>query len=135
MSLMKIFQFWPNHAQTLSIWPTIELVILTKFHEKCSKIVDFLLITHFLKGSLYRPSLLINFPSSGCNIKSPLFLKMLKSDIKIQKIVKNSINWSEYIWKIVWTKILDFWLKWLPSFYFWNQNFLSVHQKSNRCPS
>ena len=48
MLLVKNFWFLPNQAQTLSIWPTIEFVILTKFHENYSKIVDFLLIAHFL---------------------------------------------------------------------------------------
>ena len=45
---MKNPQFLPNHPQTLPILGTNELVNLTKFDKNCSKIVDFLLIAHFL---------------------------------------------------------------------------------------
>ena len=84
------------------------------------------------KGSLYIPSLLINFPSSGCNITSPLFLKMLKNDFKSQKILKTVMNWCGYLLKIC-LEINTWFLIAMTSIIL--LNFLVVHLKSNRCPS
>ena len=53
MLLMKNPQFWSNLAHTLLILPTNELIILTKFHENCSKIEGFLLMPHFQASLIF----------------------------------------------------------------------------------
>ena len=44
---MKILQFYFNSAHILLISPTHEVTLLTKFHNDCAKIVEFLLVASF----------------------------------------------------------------------------------------
>ena len=45
--LVKILQFYFNSAHILTISPTHEVTLLTKFHNDCAKIVEFLLVASF----------------------------------------------------------------------------------------
>ena len=45
--LVKILQFYFNSAHILPISPTHEVTLLTKFHNDCAKIVEFLLVASF----------------------------------------------------------------------------------------
>ena len=56
---MKNPQFLANQAQTLAIWPNHEMVILTKFHNNWTKIVDFSLIANFKASSIFSPQSLV----------------------------------------------------------------------------
>ena len=56
MLLMKNSQFLAYHAQTLAILPIHEIVILTKFHDNWTKIVDFSLIAYFRAGLVFYAS-------------------------------------------------------------------------------
>ena len=45
--LIRIPQFWSDWAEILATLPIHGLVSMTKFHDKRTKIVDFLLIVSF----------------------------------------------------------------------------------------
>ena len=47
MPLVKNQQFLSNQADIQAVLPTLELVVLTKFHKDWQKIVDFLVIAKF----------------------------------------------------------------------------------------
>ena len=53
---MKNPQFLANQAQTLAISPIHEIVILTKFHDDWTKIVDFSLIAYFRASLIFYAS-------------------------------------------------------------------------------
>ena len=121
-SKFQIVLSWNSHWRPFYIFFLFQIFFLNLTHGYL--LLNFWILSVNLKGSLYTPLLLIFFPSSGCNIKSPLFLKIPKSDIKNQKIIRTTNNWCGYIGKIVWRIMIDFWSKWLLSFYFWNENFV-----------
>ena len=49
-----------NLAEILAILPTHGLIILTKFDENCTKIVDFLLLAYFLASVISFESIFIS---------------------------------------------------------------------------
>ena len=53
---MKNPQFLANQAQTLAILPIHEIVILTKFHDDWTRIVDFSLIAYFRASLIFYAS-------------------------------------------------------------------------------
>ena len=56
--IVKILQFYFNSAHILPISPTHEVTLLTKFHNDCAKIVEFLLVASFgLSPVFFCPSL------------------------------------------------------------------------------
>ena len=73
--LIKNPQFSSNLADIQAKLPTHEVVILTKFHKDCKKIVDFLLTQKFLVCALFYASpfksniLVQNFTTRWCPSK------------------------------------------------------------------
>ena len=56
---MKNLQFLIYHAETLSTLLIHEMVIVTKFHNNWTKIVDFSLIANFKASSIFSPQSLV----------------------------------------------------------------------------
>ena len=69
--LIKNPQFSSNLADIQAKLPTHEVVILTKFHKDCKKIVDFLLTQKFLVCALFYAShfTLKNYKLLSTNLK------------------------------------------------------------------
>ena len=63
--LIKNPQFSSNLADIQAKLPTHEVVILTKFHKDCKKIVDFLLTQKFLVCALFYASPFIILDNQG----------------------------------------------------------------------
>ena len=59
--LIEKTKFSSNLAVIQAKLPTHEVVILTKFHKDCKKVVDFLLTLKFLVCALFYASLFFNY--------------------------------------------------------------------------
>ena len=64
---MKNPHFLADQAETLSILPTHEIVIFTKFHTNWTKIVDFSLIAYFSASAIFYYSVFIILDFSNIN--------------------------------------------------------------------
>ena len=81
MLLIKNPQFSPNFYDTLSKYPTHELVILAKCHKNWVKIVDFLLIAYFWACGQFRWTILYVYNCRYLHVKTILCNNVWSSQI------------------------------------------------------